>query len=112
MRDTLDVWDIRPESAKRVGHPAPFPVELPARLIGLYTFLGDLVMDPFMGAGTTLVAAHLDGRRGIGFDTSPAYVELARNRLAALPEVPEKIGAGAQDEVPDAEAASLPVDPP
>ena len=57
MAATLDVWDIPPESAKRVGHPAPFPGELPERLIHLYTFENDLVLDPFMGSGTSLLAA-------------------------------------------------------
>ena len=51
MVATLDVWDIAPESARRVGHPAPFPVELPERLIELYTYENDLVLDPFMGTG-------------------------------------------------------------
>ncbi len=82
---TLDVWTLLPESAKRIGHPAPFPVSLPARLIQLYTYVDDLVLDPFMGAGSTLVAAALAGRRFIGYDTDADYVSLARDRvLAAL----------------------------
>jgi len=79
---TLDVWSIPPESARRVGHPAPFPVELPAQLIRLYTFEGDLVVDPFMGSGSALVAAALLGRRYAGYDLDPDYVELARRRVA------------------------------
>ena len=66
MALTLDVWDIPPESANRVQHPAPFPVELPHRLIELYTFTGDLVLDPFLGSGTTVVAARRAGRLGLG----------------------------------------------
>jgi site-specific DNA-methyltransferase (adenine-specific) len=83
MEATLDVWRIPPESARRVGHPAPFPVELPQRLIELYTYRGDLVLDPFLGAGSTAVAAVRTGRRYCGYDTDPAYVELARRRVAA-----------------------------
>ncbi len=82
MEATLDVWRIPPESARRVGHPAPFPVELPQRLIELYTYRGDLVLDPFLGAGSTAVAAVRTGRRYCGYDTDPAYVELARRRVA------------------------------
>src|SRR5271155_402515 len=77
MAATLDVWDIAPESAKRVRHPAPFPVELPERIIRLYTYEGDLVLDPFMGSGSTLVAAAKVGRRFAGYDLDPAYVALA-----------------------------------
>jgi DNA modification methylase len=80
---TLDVWDIRPESARRVGHPAPFPVELPQRLIELYTFVDDLVLDPFLGSGTTAVAAVRTGRRYAGFDTDAEYVAIAEERVAA-----------------------------
>jgi DNA modification methylase len=81
MEATLDVWNIAPESARRVNHPAPFPVELPRRLIGLYTYRGDLVVDPFMGSGTSLVAAVRSGRRYLGYDTDAEYVEVARGRI-------------------------------
>ncbi|HEX2699315.1 MAG TPA: site-specific DNA-methyltransferase [Acidimicrobiales bacterium] len=81
MSATLDVWHIEPESARRVNHPAPFPVQLPERLIHLYTFRGDIVLDPFMGSGSTLVAASRTGRRGVGYDTDPSYVATARQRI-------------------------------
>ncbi len=82
MALTLDLWSVPPESARRVGHPAPFPVELPARLIELYTFVDDLVLDPFVGSGSTMVAAAALGRRYVGYDLDPAYVGLARRRVA------------------------------
>ena len=78
---TLDVWHFPPESANRVGHPAPFPKELPARLIELYTFGGDLVLDPFMGSGSTGVAAVESGRHFVGFDTDAAYAQAATERI-------------------------------
>jgi len=83
MAATLDVWSIPPESARRVDHPAPFPVELPQRLIELYTYRDDLVLDPFMGSGSTLVAAARSGRRFVGYDLDPAYVEIARRRVTS-----------------------------
>lgn len=83
MAATLDVWDIAPESAKRVRHPAPFPVELPERLIWLYTYRNDLVLDPFMGSGSTLVAAARNDRRYVGYDLDPEYVDLTRARVVA-----------------------------
>jgi site-specific DNA-methyltransferase (adenine-specific) len=86
MEWTKSVWTINPESARRVGHPAPFPLELPARLIQLYTFAGDVVLDPFMGSGTTALAALQAGRRYIGYDASAEYVALAERRLAAAKE--------------------------
>lgn len=79
---TLDVWSIPPESARRVGHPAPFPVELPEQLIRLYTFADDLVLDPFMGSGSTMVAAARLGRRYVGYDLDADYVDIARQRVA------------------------------
>ncbi len=81
MEATTDVWEIPSESARKVGHPAPFPVELPQRLIGLYTYPGDLVLDPFMGVGSTAVAAVRTGRHYVGFDTDAYYVEAAEQRV-------------------------------
>jgi site-specific DNA-methyltransferase (adenine-specific) len=82
LEATLDVWEIAAESASRVGHPAPFPLALPQRLIELYTYQGDLVLDPFIGSGTTALAARMTGRHYVGFDVDPAYLELASTRLA------------------------------
>lgn len=100
MDATLDVWEIPPESATRVGHPAPFPVALPERLIHLYTYRGDLVLDPFMGSGTTAVAAVRADRRYVGYDTDPDYVARAtervqaeRERLAAAPAAMARISS-------------------
>jgi len=81
MEATTDIWEIPPESATRVGHPAPFPVDLPLRLIHLYTYCGDLVLDPFMGSGTTAVAAVREDRHFAGYDLDPAYVSSARARV-------------------------------
>jgi DNA modification methylase len=81
MEATTDLWEIPPESASRVDHPAPFPVELPERLIHLYTYRGDLVLDPFMGSGTTAIAAVRTERHYVGYDTDPGYVERAKKRI-------------------------------
>jgi site-specific DNA-methyltransferase (adenine-specific) len=81
LEATISIWDILPESARRVGHPAPFPVELPRRLIELYTFEGDLVLDPFIGSGTTAVAAVEAERHFVGFDLDADYLELAETRI-------------------------------
>ncbi len=88
MEWTKSVWTINPESARRVGHPAPFPLELPARLLQLYTYAGDVVLDPFMGSGTTALAAVQAGRRYVGYETSAEYVALAQQRLAAAEPAP------------------------
>jgi site-specific DNA-methyltransferase (adenine-specific) len=82
LEATLDVWEIPSESARKVGHPAPFPVALPQRLIELFTYRGDLILDPFMGSGSTAVAAIRSGRHFVGFDTDESYVEMARARIA------------------------------
>lgn len=81
LEATIDVWEVPSESATRVGHPAPFPVALPRRLIELYTYRGDLVLDPFIGSGTTAVAAIETGRHYVGFDTEESYLELAERRV-------------------------------
>lgn len=81
LEATVSIWDILPESARRVGHPAPYPVELPRRLIELYTFEGDLVLDPFLGSGTTAVAAVETGRHYVGYDLVAEYLELAERRI-------------------------------
>jgi len=82
MEATTSIWSIKPASAKRIGHPAPFPVDLPKRLIELYTFEGDLVLDPFLGSGTTAVAAIETDRHFVGYDNDAAYLEIARTRIA------------------------------
>ncbi len=78
---TQSIWRLSPEKAKQIGHPAPFPVELPWRLIRLYTYEGDLVLDPFLGSGSTAVAAKKSGRFFVGYEMEPQYVELAVRRL-------------------------------
>lgn len=103
---TLDVWEFDPESASRVGHPAPFPLELPARLIELYTYADDVVYDPFLGSGSTAVAAVRAGRRAVGVDLDPAYLDLARTRLDDLdPPHAGLAGAGAPREELDRRSA-------
>lgn len=81
MEATTDVWEIPPELASRVGHPAPFPVDLPRRLIDLYTYKGDLVLDPFMGSGTTAIAALRTDRHFAGYETDADYVRSANSRI-------------------------------
>lgn len=93
MEATTDVWEMPPESASRVGHPAPFPVELPERLIHLYTYRGDLVLDPFMGSGTTAVAAVRTERHFVGYDTEEKYVLAAKKRVERERELLEKRAA-------------------
>lgn len=81
---TRSVWTFPAVSARKIGHPAPFPQELPHRLIQLYTFKGEVVLDPFAGSGTTCLAAAVDGRHFIGYEINQEYIELAEKRLAAL----------------------------
>lgn len=79
---TSSVWDLQPESANRVGHPAPFPLTLPRRCIELYTWRDDLILDPFIGSGSTAVAAVQSGRHYVGYETNPEYVAIAEKRIA------------------------------
>ena len=81
---TKSVWHIPAVSAKKIGHPAPFPEELPERLIKLYTFQGDIVLDPFAGSGTSCVAALNNDRGYVGYEIEEEYVTLAEDRLAAV----------------------------
>ncbi|MDG6255993.1 MAG: site-specific DNA-methyltransferase [Methanomicrobiaceae archaeon] len=78
---TKSIWSFPTTSAKKIGHPAPFPVDLPYRCIQLYTFADDVVLDPFMGSGQTAIAALRAGRHFVGYETSEEYVSLARKRI-------------------------------
>jgi site-specific DNA-methyltransferase (adenine-specific) len=81
MEWTKSVWTMKAESARRIGHPAPFPEELPNRLIQLYSFTSDIILDPFMGSGTTAIAAIKAKRNYIGYDINEEYIKLANNRI-------------------------------
>lgn len=78
---TKSVWTFPAEQARKVNHPAPFPIELPSRVIKLYTFQGDVVLDPFMGSGTTAIAALKNKRHFVGYDLNEDYVKTARKRI-------------------------------
>jgi len=84
MEWTKSVWSMNPESARRVKHPAPFPEELPYRLIQLYSYETDIVLDPFMGSGTTAVAALKSSRKYIGYEVNANYIKTAEKRLKSL----------------------------
>lgn len=83
---TKSVWTMNTESAKRIGHPAPFPEELPNRLIKLFSFTNDIVIDPFMGSGTTAIAAIKNKRNFVGYEINEEYINLANNRIENLKE--------------------------
>lgn len=78
---TKSIWAFQAVQARQIGHPAPFPIELPHRCIQLYTYKGDVVLDPFAGSGTTCVAAAQDSRHYIGYEINQAYCDLAETRL-------------------------------
>lgn len=79
-----NIWQFSGESTKRVNHPAPFPVELPRRLIKMLSNEGDVVLDPFMGSGTTLVACKMLNRNGVGVEVNRKFCEVARKRLGEV----------------------------
>ena len=83
---TKSIWTMNPERAKRIGHPAPFPEELPNRLIKLFSFTNDIVIDPFMGSGTTAIAAIKNSRNFVGYEINEEYINLANNRIENLKE--------------------------
>lgn len=84
MEWTKSIWTMNAESAKKIGHPAPFPEELPYRLIQLYSFTTDVVLDPFIGSGTTGIAALKNDRFYIGYDINEEYIKLAKKRLESV----------------------------
>ena len=84
MDSTLSIWNIAPERARKIGHPAPFPVELPKRFVELYSFKDEVILDPFMGSGTTAIAAKSLNRHYIGYEINSEYIELANTRLAEV----------------------------
>ena len=90
---TKSLWSFPTASAKREGHPAPFPDELPARLIKLYTFLGDTVLDPFLGSGTTARAAAALGRRAIGYEVDGTYEPLIRKKAGGISRIRIPLGS-------------------
>ena len=81
MNWTNGIWTFNGESKKKVGHPAPFPLELPRRCVKMFSFVGDMVLDPFMGSGTTVLAAALHGRKAVGIEIDKGYCRLARQRI-------------------------------
>lgn len=86
MEWTKSIWTMNAESARRIGHPAPFPIELPFRLIQLYSFENDIILDPFMGSGTTAIAALKSNRNYIGYDNEQEYILLAEKRIMSIKE--------------------------
>ena len=78
---TKSVWELSTESAKKIGHPAPFPIELPRKIIDLYSFKDDIILDPFIGSGSTAIAALSRERKYIGYEINSEYVQLANTRL-------------------------------
>jgi site-specific DNA-methyltransferase (adenine-specific) len=83
MEATLSIWNLPPESAKRIGHPAPFSIPLAERVIKLYSYVDDVVLDPFVGSGTTCLAAKINNRHYVGFDISEEYCLIAEERIKA-----------------------------
>lgn len=81
LNATLSIWEIHPESAKRIGHPAPFPLALAERVIRLYSFVDDVILDPFAGSGTTCLAAHLADRDYVGYEIVEEYCQLSERRI-------------------------------
>jgi len=87
------IWSDLPGASTRDGHPAPYPVELADRLIKLFSFAGDTVLDPFAGTGSTSQAAIMAGRNSIANEIEPAYFEIARQRIAKAARQPRLVGA-------------------
>lgn len=78
---TKSIWTFNAESARKIGHPAPFPIDLPYRLLQLYSFETDIILDPFMGSGTTAIAALKSSREYVGFEINKDYIKLTNKRV-------------------------------
>ena len=87
MEWTKSIWTMNAERARRIGHPAPFPIELPSRLIQLYSFKNDIILDPFIGSGTTAISALKSGRKFVGYDISKEYINLAEKRIYSYEKI-------------------------
>ena len=94
MKWTNGVWTFNGESKKKIGHPAPFPRELPYRCIKLFSYVNDLVFDPFCGSGTTLIEAYLNNRKSIGLEIDETYCELAAQRIDKEIQYPTRFADG------------------
>lgn len=81
MEWTKSIWTMKAESARKIGHPAPFPEELPRRLIKLFSFTGDIVLDPFMGSGTTAISSLKEKRNFTGYEINENYIKLTNKRI-------------------------------
>ena len=87
---TNGIWTFSGESKKKIGHPAPFPIELPRRCIKLFSFVGDIILDPFMGSGATVIAAILNNRQAVGIEIDKEYCELAKKRIISEARIYEE----------------------
>jgi len=90
MEWTSGLWTFSGESKKKIGHPAPFPVELPRRCIKLFSYVGDTILDPFLGSGTTLITSYLNNRKGIGIEVDKDYCNIVIERLKSEAKINQK----------------------
>jgi site-specific DNA-methyltransferase (adenine-specific) len=81
MNWTNGLWTFSGESKKKIGHPAPYPIELPKRCMKLFSYVGDTILDPFLGSGTTLVATYQNNRKGVGVEFDKKYCKISLERL-------------------------------
>ena len=100
------IWTDLPGASTRAGHPAPYPVELAERLIKLFSFAGDIVMDPFAGTGSTSQAAIMSGRNSIANEIEPRYVDIARQRITATARQSRDVGATDAQVILDGDATT------
>ncbi|HTA44279.1 MAG TPA: site-specific DNA-methyltransferase [Bryobacteraceae bacterium] len=100
------IWTDLRGASTREGHPAPYPVELAERLIKLFSFAGDTVLDPFAGTGSTSMAAIMSGRNSIANEIEPSYIEMARKRIGKLAKQPRMVGATEAEVIVDGEAST------